>query len=213
MYNYSIEIQNILNSNMNSKCFDCYSENPNFVSLNNGIFLCENCSNIHKNKFSVEISQIVPLFDISNQRQLLFLKKGGNENYKIIMNKYHVITEKDLNLKYRSKFAYYYRKQLENIVNHELNPNYQFEPNPEPDMKTGIEIEEDYLEKIGSFFKSTGETISNKFNEFKNSESVQNFGNKASETASAIGQNVSEGVSNLWSKTKGFFSEMISNNL
>ena len=129
------------------------------------------------------------------------------------MNKYHVITEKDLNLKYRSKFAYYYRKQLENIVNHELNPNYQFEPNPEPDMKTGIEIEEDYLEKIGSFFKSTGETISNKFNEFKNSESVQNFGNKASETASAIGQNVSEGVSNLWFKTKGFFSEMISNNL
>ena len=112
-----------------------------------------------------------------------------------------------------STFSTQELKQLENIVNHELKPNYQFEPNPEPDMKTGIEIEEDYLEKIGSFFKSTGETISNKFNEFKNSESVQNFGNKASETASAIGQNVSEGVSNLWSKTKGFFSEMISNNL
>ena len=60
-------------------------------------------------------------------KEKLFLKKGGNENYKNIINQYHVITIKDLNLKYRSKFAYYYRKHLENIVNLELNPNYKIE--------------------------------------------------------------------------------------
>jgi len=202
---YPIEIENIISSNMNSNCFDCYTQNPNFVSLNNGVFLCENCSKIHKEKFSIEISQIVPLSEITTQRQILFLKKGGNENYKNIMNQYHVITIKDLNLKYRSKFAYYYRKHLENIVNLELNPNYKIEFNPEPDMKTGVEIEENYLEKIGSFFKSTGESINNKYNEIKNSETIQNIGNKAAETASSVGQSVSDGVSSLWSKAKGYF--------
>ena len=36
-------IEEIQNEEMNKECFDCGSENPEYISINNGIFLCKNC--------------------------------------------------------------------------------------------------------------------------------------------------------------------------
>jgi len=32
----------------NSKCFDCDASSPNWASINNGVFICLNCSGVHK---------------------------------------------------------------------------------------------------------------------------------------------------------------------
>ena len=43
----------------NQFCFDCGWENPEYVSINLGIFLCYNCAVcIHKQHYSVEVSCI-----------------------------------------------------------------------------------------------------------------------------------------------------------
>ena len=40
-------IAKIHKDKMNSICFDCGVENPKFVSINNGIFLCNKCATVH----------------------------------------------------------------------------------------------------------------------------------------------------------------------
>ena len=40
-------INEIYRDKMNSICFDCGVENPVFVSINNGIFLCDQCATVH----------------------------------------------------------------------------------------------------------------------------------------------------------------------
>ena len=71
-------IKSILNDEMNNECFDCGSVNPEFISINNAIFLCRNCSFIHK-KFPIEISKIIPnnLYNL-NEKELYYLCIGGN---------------------------------------------------------------------------------------------------------------------------------------
>ena len=51
-------IKSIINDQMNNECFDCGSPNPKYISINNAIFLCGNCSKLHKT-FPLEISRII----------------------------------------------------------------------------------------------------------------------------------------------------------
>jgi len=43
------------NDELNKECFDCGSCNPEYISINNGVFICEDCLYIH-NKFPKQIS-------------------------------------------------------------------------------------------------------------------------------------------------------------
>ena len=54
---YNSLIQTIYNDKMNSFCFDCGAKNISFVSINNGIFLCNECATVHMS-FPQEISII-----------------------------------------------------------------------------------------------------------------------------------------------------------
>jgi hypothetical protein len=195
MNNVSIDVQNIFYQGSNSKCSDCFAENPYFASLNNGLFICEKCAEIHKSTFDKDVSLVLPLSEITQPKDILFLKLGGNENFKNLMFEYHLITSKDKVNKYRAKFAVWYRKNLAQLVEKEIDPNYVGENLVKPDEKTGVEIDKTSMEKVGGFFKSSGETISKKFTEVKNSETVQNITQKAG-----------QGASYLFGKVKGLFS-------
>ena len=73
------KIREILTEENNSKCMDCQSNNPEYISINNGIFICKNCFNRHK-KFPRYIS-----YPIRNNLTLLSIKEiqylyyGGNK--------------------------------------------------------------------------------------------------------------------------------------
>ena len=60
--NFSIKklpiIKSIRGDIMNKECFDCGSLNPEYISINNAIFLCEKCSYLHRT-FPIEISKII----------------------------------------------------------------------------------------------------------------------------------------------------------
>ena len=49
-------INHILNQKMNLICFDCRKKSPKYISINNAIFLCQNCAKIHKKIFPEKIS-------------------------------------------------------------------------------------------------------------------------------------------------------------
>jgi ADP-ribosylation factor GTPase-activating protein 1 len=44
----------------NRKCFECGQANPNWVSVNNGVLLCINCSGLHRG-LGVQISYVLSI--------------------------------------------------------------------------------------------------------------------------------------------------------
>ena len=122
-------IKSILNDEMNHECFDCGSINPEFISINNAIFLCENCSYIH-GIFPMEISKIIPnnLYNL-NEKELYYLYFGGNRRLSEF-----IYLNPELG-KYRSDTLYklnemrYYRYNLSSIVNEKLRINKIIENN------------------------------------------------------------------------------------
>ena len=181
------DIQEIVSLDENSKCFDCGTQKPKWSSINNGIFLCLKCAGIHRN-LGLNISVIRSLqIDSWNEKQILFLKKGGNEKLKNFLNEYNITSNNSIDEKYKSKASDYYRKNLRNEVEKELNPNFSLkEELIKPDQTIGKEIidyskipndslnddlissenkknkkieEESFFGFVGSFFKNTTNKI------------------------------------------------------
>ena len=181
------DIQEIVSLDENSKCFDCGTQKPKWSSINNGIFLCLKCAGIHRN-LGLNISVIRSLqIDSWNEKQILFLKKGGNGKLKNFFLEYNITSNNSIDEKYKSKASDYYRKNLRNEVEKELNPNFSLkEELIKPDQTIGKEIidyskipndslnddlissenkknkkieEESFFGFVGSFFKNTTNKI------------------------------------------------------
>ena len=147
MENYSHpDIPEILKKDGNSVCVDCGSEKPNWASMNNGVFLCLKCAGIHRG-FGMSISLIRSLqIDSWTENQLLYLTKGGNNNFKNNLSEFNIAETATLDIKYKSKAADYYRKFLKNEVDRECDSNYIPTQIVKPDMDVAmdiIEIKED----------------------------------------------------------------------
>ena len=113
-------IKSIINDQMNNECFDCGSPNPKYISINNAIFLCGNCSKLHKT-FPLEISRIINnnLYKL-DEKELYYLYFGGNRKLSEFIYFNPVLGKYKSDALYKTKELKNYRYNLSSIVNEKL---------------------------------------------------------------------------------------------
>ena len=106
-------IKEISNEEMNKFCFDCRKKDPKFISINNGIFLCEECAYIHKG-FPGNISFIIDNnLNLLSNNFLKYLFYGGNTNLDNFINyDYPGLQNYTPEILYRTQAMIYYREEL-----------------------------------------------------------------------------------------------------
>ena len=196
MENYSHpDIPEILKKDGNSVCVDCGSEKPNWASMNNGVFLCLKCAGIHRG-FGMSISLIRSLqIDSWTENQLLYLTKGGNNNFKNNLSEFNIAETATLDIKYKSKAADYYRKFLKNEVDRECDSNYIPTQIVKPDMDVAmdiIEIKEDAKDDNQGKSEDKDKKIKKKFFGF-----MSNVLNKVKEGTTSTAKKVGKGITDL----------------
>ena len=126
-YQYMIEknrkINEIKNNELNKECFDCGSCYPEYISINNGVFICNNCIKVH-NKFPKEISLTLKN-DLStlNNKELQYMYYGGNKKLlEFIHYEYPELSKLKKNILYQTRAMQYYRDNLNYLVNSGSEP-------------------------------------------------------------------------------------------
>ena len=104
------EFDELLKDPDNKICFDCGKTPTQWASVNNGIYLCINCSGNHRG-YGVHISYIKSLtLDKWNGNQIGMMRCGGNKMLQELLNVYQ-IDKKKVNIEklYCSKLFDFYR--------------------------------------------------------------------------------------------------------
>ena len=124
------KIQEIYKDEMNNECFDCGKSNPDFISANNGVFICKDCMAIHY-QFSDEVSLIIKnnLF-LLNEEQINYIYYGGNRKLLEFINyDFPQLQNFQPEILYKTQAMQYYRDKLYYLVeggNKPMRPNEHF---------------------------------------------------------------------------------------
>ena len=110
----------------NSSCNDCGDADVKYVSVNNGITLCELCAQIHRN-FGYEISFIRSIEDQFDDYLVGFFIYGGNKKFRKKMRNMGVDLDQKKGNLYRTFGADYYRRNLKSVVKGNSQLDIDFE--------------------------------------------------------------------------------------
>ena len=116
-------IEEKLNDELNKYCVECGNENPEYISINNGIFICFDCAQNHL-KFPKNISYIIQN-NINNLRlnEIQPLLCGGNKALlDFINNEYPKLSELPPHILYRTRAMSFYRQQLQYLIKGGIQP-------------------------------------------------------------------------------------------
>ena len=116
-------INSIQSDEINNVCFECGTNDPEYISINNGIFICKECVQDHF-QFPPEISTIM-INDLcslnNNELKKLFL--GGNKKLIEFINfDFPRLKQFPPNILYRTRAIDYYRKRLQFFVQGGIRP-------------------------------------------------------------------------------------------
>lgn len=183
----------------NKTCFDCDSENSNWASVNNSIYLCMKCALNHKAYLSKEESKIKSIeVYYWNEDEILLMKIGGNESFSLYIYQYRIeLLTEDSEIrtirKYSSKASEYYRNflksQIENMDFELKRPSVEegrevidkykpIESYPHGENKSIIKSVEDYINNKTSQLITEEEKNKVKENLIKTKEFVSKTGNE-----------------------------------
>ena len=131
---YIKEIEIKIQTEINNQCVECGRKKPEYISINNGIFLCKNCIQSHF-QLPQEVSTIVKN-DLKNLtlNEINFINNGGNKKLLFyIKNEFPLLKEFPPQFLYRTKAMDFYRKQLNYLVFGGIKPT-------KPSVKNAYEI-------------------------------------------------------------------------
>eukprot|EP01098_Paradermamoeba_levis_P016446 TRINITY_DN8889_c0_g1_i1.p1 TRINITY_DN8889_c0_g1~~TRINITY_DN8889_c0_g1_i1.p1 ORF type:complete len:169 (-),score=29.62 TRINITY_DN8889_c0_g1_i1:141-599(-) len=76
------ELKELISLQKNKACADCGTPDPEWVSINLGIYICQYCSGIHRS-LGVHVSRVKSLYlDKWTPEQISEMQKGGNKKAK-----------------------------------------------------------------------------------------------------------------------------------
>ncbi len=116
-------IEEKIDEELNKYCVECGKENPEYISINNGIFLCMECAQNHF-KFPKNVSEIIK----NDRKSLTFdeiqpLLCGGNRSLLDFINKeFPKLSEFPPHILYRTEAMVYYRRNLQYLIKGGIPP-------------------------------------------------------------------------------------------